>query len=594
MFKDRLNLIMDAMKANNQDVASLAGIDRTNISRFRSGKRIPRFGTEMSDKLALGLSRYARREKLISVLADIVGCSIDESEDKTGEEISRWLFEGMTDEAGLPMSSKRDNAARSFGERLNIAITLSGLSNVRLSQLINTDASLISRYRSGLRMPRVNSGIIVPLEQVLWKHIYKKGNEGELARAMKCSREDLCEETFFKWLFDYSMYKDANISAAERLLDIFESYSAETGLKLPDVDPILNGPELNDRSEVYFGNEGLRSAVIRFLAGVVKDSAKELWLYSEEDISWMIGDEAFRMKWAVLMSECVRRGTKIRIIHNIDRKLDEMIGAIESWLPLYMSGMIEPYYCTRIKDSRFLHTIFLCPGKYCIEACNVSGTEKEGIYNFYDDEPRLEMYRYAYDKLLENSKPLLRFNVPDRIESDESDILLMQNTLSLATMPKELMNEPGMAYLYDGWMARNRALTDALERGCNVYELIPKIDPEHETDSGIPVENIYTETGDAVLMPVYSKEQYLLHIKNIKSISEKYDNYHFCALSAKLFSNMKILCSNEFINIVNVKRPQLSFCFTHPLMCRAFMVYLESIRNQYGTDDGYLDRIYNE
>lgn len=583
MFKDRLNLLMDALKANNQDVAGLAKIDRTNISRFRSGKRIPKFGNDMSYKLIRGLYRYAEKDGSLNILCDIAGCSTAVGEDKAVEEINRWMFEGMTDEAGLSMPSKRDVAARSFGERLNISMSLAGLSNVRLSQLINTDASLISRYKSGLRMPKVNSEINVPLEQVLWKHINKKGNEDELARAMKCDRESLNEEVFFRWLFDYSLYKDINITAAERLLDLFESYSAVTGLKLPDAEPILRGEEINDRSDVYFGNEGLRRAVIRFLAGAVKDSVQELWLYSEEDMSWMIGDETFRVKWAVLMSECVRRGTKIRIIHNIDRKLDEMMGAIESWLPLYMSGMIEPYYCTRVKDSRFLHTIFLCPGKYCIEACNVPGTENGGIYNFYDDKPRLEMYRYAYDKLLENSKPLLRFNVPGYIESEDSDILLMQNTLSLATMPKELINKPEMSYLCDEWIIRNKALNEALERGLNIYELIPKIDPEC-TD--IPMESVYTM--DAVLMPVYSKEQYLLHINNIIRLSEKYDNYHFCALSAAHFSNIKILCSNDSINIINMKRPQISFCFTHPLMCRAFMVYLDSIRSQYGTDDGYL------
>lgn len=589
MFKDRLNLLMDALKANNQDVAGLAKIDRTNISRFRSGKRIPKFGNDMSYKLIRGMYRYAEKEGSLNILCDIAGCSTAVGEDKAVEEINRWMFEGMTDEAGLSVPSKRDVAARSFGERLNTSMSLAGLSNVRLSQLINTDASLISRYRSGLRMPRVNSEINVPLGQVLWKNINKKENKDELARAMECSEENLSEEAFFKWLFDYSLYKDNNITAAERLLDIFESYSAETGLKLPDVEPILRGEEVSEKTDVYFGNEGLRSAVIRFLSGAVKDSVPELWLYSEEDMSWMIGDENFRLKWAVLMSECVRRGTKIRIIHNIDRKLDEMIGAIESWLPLYMSGMIEPYYCTRIKDSRFLHTIFLCPGKYCIEACNVSGTGNEGIYNFYEDKPRLEMYRYAYEKLLENSKPLLRFNVPGYIESDESDILLMQNTLSLATMPNELINKPEMAFLYDEWVIRSKVLNEALERGLNIYELIPKTDPE---GTDVTMESICIK--NAVLMPIYSKEQYLLHIKNIISLSEKYHNYHFCALPAARFSNIKILCSNDFINIINMKRPQISFCFTHPLMCRAFMVYLDSIRNQYGTDDGYLRRIFNE
>ena len=53
------------------------------------------------------------------------------------------------------------------------------------------------------------------------------------------------------------------------------------------------------------------------------------------------------------MEACIRGGVRIRIIHNIDRGLEEMTAAIRGWLPLYMSGRIEGFYSTRPGGSRF-------------------------------------------------------------------------------------------------------------------------------------------------------------------------------------------------------------------------------------------------
>ena len=121
----------------------------------------------------------------------------------------------------------------------------------------------------------------------------------------------------------------------------------------------------------------------------------------------MTTDPSFRKRWAVLMGACVKSGTRIRIIHNIRRDLDEMSEAIINWMPLYMSGMIESYYCTRPEKSRFSHTLFLDPGRYCIAASHVAGTESGGIYHFYTEEEELSSCRAQFDALLSISKPLV-------------------------------------------------------------------------------------------------------------------------------------------------------------------------------------------
>ena len=56
-----------------------------------------------------------------------------------------------------------------------------------------------------------------------------------------------------------------------------------------------------------------------------------------------------------------------------------MLKGIKSWLPLYFSGSIDPYVCTLRRDSRFSHTLFLCPGQACIASSVVAGREKQAL-----------------------------------------------------------------------------------------------------------------------------------------------------------------------------------------------------------------------
>ena len=53
---------------------------------------------------------------------------------------------------------------------------------------------------------------------------------------------------------------------------------------------------LNDVREIYEGYEGLRAAVLRFLGNAVKSNAKELLLYSDQNMEWMVEDPSFRLK----------------------------------------------------------------------------------------------------------------------------------------------------------------------------------------------------------------------------------------------------------------------------------------------------------
>ena len=419
-FCEKLNLLMKGLQASNQEIASCAGFDRTNISHFRSGKRIPDKNGSAARKLAAGFLQYAENEGKLPELKAIIGADpkfcvgsqAAEEETALSDALLNWLFEGVPDRTAERKEKKKGDT-RAFGERLDQAMKLAKISNNRLAKLINVDTSLISRYRLGERMPRAGSEIVEMMGTTLWQRINANGKEKELARIMRATGQDLLWEDFYSWLFREEFLRDYVVPPGEKQLYAFEAEPLKAGEHLPDVETVLREIPSADLRQVYYGVQGIREAVLRFLSGVLECGAGEVMLFSDEGMEWMTGDAAFRIKWASLMSECVKQGVRIRIIHYIERDLGEMVEAIQSWLPLYLSGMIDPWYLNKTPDNRFTHTMFLCPGCFSVEAVHVTGLESEGFYYFLTEESSLLHLEKSFEKLVERARPLISFSNPD-------------------------------------------------------------------------------------------------------------------------------------------------------------------------------------
>ena len=52
----------------------------------------------------------------------------------------------------------------------------------------------------------------------------------------------------------------------------------------------------------------------------------------------------FPKKWMYGMALMLKKGLHLNQIHNLDRSFDEMMLGLESWIPMYMTGQISPYY----------------------------------------------------------------------------------------------------------------------------------------------------------------------------------------------------------------------------------------------------------
>ena len=590
MFSEKLNKILTLLDVTSGDFARFAGCDKSYISRMTSGARVPKKGGAGAWRIVDGIYASADEKGKTAGICELISCKDQNSADGIKSQIMAWLYDGEEVTDKKSKAPKDKVPYRVFGEKLNAVMELAEISNIRLGNLVNIDTSYISRFRNGLRSPKSNPRTMDAICTALLRRLGEQNKIQQLAALMKVAPGALTDEEeafslFHDWLYDTE--KTDSSSVIEKLLETIDTFSIDAKTPLPSFEEVAATVKCEDA--VYFGSTGLQNAVIRFLGGVISGGGKELYLYSDQNMNWLT-DPAFRLKWAALMLCCVQKGIKIHVIHNVDRDVSEMIEAIISWLPLYMSGMIRSYYCKKQKNPRFSNTVFLCPGVACIKGSNVIGTEDQnGEYRYDTDTKILEMHQAAFHSLLADAKQLVRIygNLESEglIHTGNSGMTVLGTALSLATMPKETLvsilercgaDETVKNRAFSVWESRKRLLNVTLNESF-VHECIPVADEEslfgNKVLTDIPGLNV-----------AYTPKEYAEHIRNIIALSDESPKYRFCALPDAPFANTQIVLSDDLVTVSRLNAPQVTFLISHPAMYEAFMAYADSITARYKQD----------
>lgn len=386
MLKDRIAALFDALGAGVSEIAAFTDMDVTNISRLKSGARAPKHYSSTMDKLADGILCYCEEKDKWAILRSVIQA---ESGDLK-QELKEWL---------VPHEEPADTA--SFPARLDAVMVLTDTSNKELGKRINLDASYISRIRNGSRRLRSNSPIYDAISHALFAAALDKGLLEEIKTLAELSsdEDDVGVYYSFKnWLCSFKS-EDKEIRSLLRTLNVFDP------VPVPPFDRSTLDLSYSEKDR-YMDDRGLQDASLRFLTEVIESEAKEIYLYSDRNIEWMMGDKEYRLKWVYLMTSLVTKGIKVKIIHNIDRKLPDMVNAVSNWMPLYMSCCIEPYYTNVKGGKRFTHTLFVCPGVACISAFDPYG-EEHSLFHYYTAEEEIAHGEYQFEALLRNSLPLM-------------------------------------------------------------------------------------------------------------------------------------------------------------------------------------------
>ena len=583
MLAQRLNEIITLLGASTSDLAGFAGCTASNISRIRSGARIPRHGGIAAERLINGLYLLADDRGQLPALCTLTGCP--GQPEALRSFLAAWLFEG--EPPARPQTRKRpaQDEAHTFGARLHAVMNLAEFSNVRFGRLIHMDASYISRLRNGLRSVRSDPRAVDAICTVLLERLAAQDRLGALSELTGIPEDVLAGEVqgvaaFRDWICDVP---DDPATRLDVLLGQIDSFS----LPAPDVEAAP--PAVWTAKPTYLGASGLREAVLRFFDTAAQGG--EMWLYSDRSMEWMTEDPVFLAQWKQGMLACIRSGVRIRIIHSLDRALDELLTAIQSWLPLYMSGCIEPYYCRRERSSRFSHTLFLCPGRQCIMGWETSGS-RDGLYHFYTDEEMLGHCQTLYTSILSQSQPLMRIRgpYPTQLPITSGSLTMLGGQLSFATMPETLLHR---VLARAGDCDRQKILSMHAAHSRSLYERLHS-GYVHEC---IPLSQDEALFGGTCRMDLpglslcYTPEEYAAHLRAVLMLSDAYPTYRFYPIPEAPFPNTQILLSEKTVAVSRRQPPEITFLIEHPVLWEAFRSYLSYLEAQYLLDKPALQKM---
>ena len=594
MFTQRLNKIMKIIGAKPTDLAGIIGCDRSAIDRICKGSRVPQNGGKSASRIIFAIYSFADENGKTQDVLNEIGCLESYSAEQIKDEIMRWLYDGEEPIKHQKEVSTALHNHDKFGQRLSAILDLAEFSNVRFGKLLSIDPSYISRFRNGLRTPISNRKLTEKMCRVLFSRLKEQGRLSNLASLMNISPENLhndddWEKELYSWLF---LSEDNTVpSFVVGMVNQIGSFSADI-IKPPlSFEVAADKTALSDSRPLYHGMTGLQTAVIRFLGNVIERKETDLYLYSDQNIDWITSDKAFQAKWMSLMIQCVTSGVKIHIIHNIERNLVEIGEAIRSWLPLYPSGQIESFYLDGQKNTNFSTTLFLCPGYACVYGNNIVGTENEIGNYLYENKPeKIDLYHQVFDTLLGKAHRLIRVcKTADffQFETISSDITVLSSRPTVFSMPENLFSE---CFKYSEIKTEGSDANDIYKQMKCFFENALLSGHFHEcvplpSDEDLFNGKIYPEYISAP----YSPQKFAEHTKNIINLLDN-TKYRFYPLPEPSFLDMQLIISEKSVAVSRLKAPFFTIFLEHPLLCRAFAEYADSVKKQYTHDKITLKR----
>lgn len=571
-FKKLLDDYMKQLDCTAKDLAENSGLSAAAISRYRSGKRIPEDGSENFDRLINGIVSIAENKKIPNITVQSVS------------------------EAFSPYVRNNVDIAH-LQKNFHTLLTVVPINISDLARFLNYDPSYISRIRNGQRQPANPTEFARKISIFVTKHFQTAEQKAVISSLINCPMEELSNYTDFQdrmtnWLLAGSgAVKDSMTVFLEKLdefnLNEYIHSIHFNELKIPSV------PFQIPISRTYWGIKEMMESELDFLkATVLSKSTAPVIMYSDMPMKEMAKDPEFPKKWMFGMAMMLKKGLHLYQIHNLDRSFDEMMLGLESWIPMYMTGLISPYYLKNVQNNTFLHLLKVS-GSAALSGEAITGCHENGKYYLTKSKREVAYYQRRADELLKNADSLMDIYRSER-EAELNTFLIsdirksgkrrgIRSTLPLYTISEELLERILIRHDIDGRqkqrirkhvkMQKERIISILASE--TLEDEVPALTPE-EFSKNPPVldlSGIFCETN----LP-YSEEEYMMHMSDTKAFARKNPNYILRISTTHAFHNLQILVhEGQWAIISKSKAPAIHFIIHHPKLRNAIENFIPPI-----------------
>ena len=574
-FSEKLNAYMEQLSCSAKDICNLSGISAASFSRYRKGERVPELGTKPFENLCNAIAQIAVQKNMPDITADSVKESFLDCDDfsSADKEVLRQNF--------------------------NTMISALGINLTRLSQYTNYDTSAIFRIRNGSRNPGDAERFAASVASFVAREMQAASEIAATAELIGCDVDRIYDMSvryakIKSWLLQQPVQESGNDSVSKFLCKLDEFDLSEyikvikfDELKVPSV------PFQLPSSKTYFGIEEMMESELDFLkATVLSKSMASVTMYSDMPIAEMAKDPEFPKKWMFGMAMMLKKGLHLNQIHNLDRSFDEMMLGLESWIPMYMTGQISPYYFKNAQNNIFLHFLKVS-GAAALSGEAISGYHADGKYYLTKSKREVEYYRKRADEMLRSAYPLMDIYRSER--KNELNAFLLADTKTAGSRRSILSSLPLYTIsseLLDHILTRNNTNAELKERIKDYAEVqrqrMKAILATETLEDEIPVftsENFVSNPPVLELSGIfcetdipYSEEEYAAHLCESKAFAEQNRNYTLKCSAAHTFRNLQILIhEGQWVMVSKGKAPAIHFVIRHTKLRRAIESFIPPI-----------------
>lgn len=561
-FHLKLKEYMELLSCTAKELCDASGISAATFSRYAGGKRVPEPGTKALEGLCAAIGQIAAKKGIPDAAADSV----------------KEAFMACDDMASADKEHLRQNF-NTLISALHINLTL-------LCQYTNYDASTIFRIRNGTRKPGDPDQFASSVASFVARRMQTPPELSAVADLVGCDADAIADLSVRhakvkSWLLERQPQRAGNDNVTQFLarLDAFDLNEYSKTVQFSDRN-FPSDPHPLPMRKTYFGiNEMMNSELDFIRAVLLSESEAPLTMYSDMPMKEMAKDPEFPHKWLLGMGMMLKKGLRINQIHHIDRSLDEMMLGLESWIPMYMTGLISPYYFKQDQGNIFLHHLWVS-GSAALAGEAIAGFHSDGKYDFTQLEAEVEYYQKRAMQMLKNAHPLMDIYRSERekewnafLETDAGtpgprrSIL---STLPLYTMSQDLLDRILTRHDADTELRKNieryakarKRRIMAILASETVEDEIPSLTAEkfRENPPSLELSGVFSE-GDIQ----YTEEEYEEHLRQTLSFAEQNRNYTCKQRSAHAFGNLQILIhEGRWAMVSKGKAPAIHFVIRHP------------------------------
>ena len=558
-FKEVLNKYLKELDCSSKKLSNESGLSESVISRYRSGERTPLKNSEQLNKLTNALFNIAK----------------DSNKNK-------YTFDKIVSDFNSTLASD-DFDYTIFSNNLNTLITSLNINTHEMSKYIVFDASHISRIRYGKAKPSNPVEFSNKICSYILNRYKNPDDINNLMMIIGCKKSDLSNEKIYSTLFNWLTSEIVPVkNQISDFLHHLDSFNLDDYIKVIKFDELKvpSIPFYKTKTKHYYGIEEMKQGELNFFKGTVLSKSKEdIFMCSDMPMEDMAKDIDFGKKWMFAIAMCLKKGHHLNIIHNLDRPFDEMMLGLESWIPIYMTGQISPYYLSNLKNNIYNHLNYVSAAAALSGEC-INGFHNKGMYYLTTNKNEIEYYKEKSDLLLKKAKPLMEIYRESNIkeyhlflkkdENIECDRTRYISSLPLFTISDELLikilkrnkltkEEINMIFKYKN--DEFKYMNSILKKN-KVFDYIYVI-KEDEFISDTPSLLLNNLFIDKTIN--YTYKEYIEHLKLTNEYAKNNNNYNILNEEDKTFKNITItILRNNYVIISKNSNPTIHFVIRHP------------------------------